>query len=169
MLEYSVLQVGLWTERPAAGSAPTWVRHIAGAAGQPLGFVRFDGAVRSPFFSWLRSVRLEVYETDDASHLMSLVRAWGVLRIWDVYDAEERRVGSIYPPNLVDSEGQRRGFLEHHGPDRGKALDPANHVLATFQRRLDSLDLAFMPEPAPNPFLRMLILGAVLCLDPAPK
>src|SRR5690242_11430614 len=108
MLEHSCLHVAPWTPT-RADAFQSWIRPISASPSTPLGFVRLEGAFRTAWFSWLRSVHLDVYETEDASHLMRLIRSWGVLQLWDVYDAEERRVGSIYPPSLVDAEGERRG------------------------------------------------------------
>jgi hypothetical protein len=111
-----------------------------------------------------------VYETEDASHLMSLVRSWRLLHIWDVYDAEECRIGSIYPPSVLDSTGQRRGYLDCAQPEQGAVVDTANHILASFRKqRANQLEVVFMPDPAANPFLRMLLLASFLILDSMPS
>src|ERR1051325_7551240 len=74
MLEYACLHVGGWTQTTLPDSSSAWTRLITDSAAKSLGFVRFAGDTGSWWFSWLRKVRLEVFETEDASHLMSLVR-----------------------------------------------------------------------------------------------
>ncbi len=169
MLEHPCLRLAPWTRADAA-----WIRAVTDAAGGAVGFARFVGKSKSSWFSWLRGMRLDVYETDDASHLMTLIRPWGMFRIWDVYDADEQRIGSIYPPSIVDSNGERRGYLDLRGRENGQLISPyANGdgvaPLATFQSRLPHfLEVTFAHDPAANPFLRMLLLAAVLAQDPSP-
>lgn len=165
MLEHSCLQVACWTSVTTAGSAPVWTRSISDAAGNPLGFVRFQGRAKASWFSWLRGARLEVYETDDVSHLMTVVRSWGMTRTWKVLDADERRVGFVYPTSLVDATGARRGSLDR----RDRILDPAGQVLASFRKSTPLiLEVTFAADQAANPFLRMLLLAGILAQDSSP-
>ena len=61
---------------------------------------------------WLRKIRLDVFETDDASHLMTLMRSWTLFPIWELHDAEDRHVGSVYPKSLVTCDGDVLGYLD---------------------------------------------------------
>jgi hypothetical protein len=100
---------------------------------------------------------------------MTLIRPWGLSRLWDVWDAEDRRVGTIYPPILLDGDGGRRGYLDAGDRMHGKILNPAAHVLAEFERRNDQVTvLRFAADLGPNPFLRMLLLGGVIVQEPQP-
>src|SRR5437899_536914 len=110
MLESSNLLVLPWQHAPSRGG---WIRPIAdGDTAAALGFVCARGPAKRSWLSWLRGQRLEVLEGDDAALLMTLARSWGFSRCWDVHDAEERAVGSVYPLLLVDSESGRRGFVD---------------------------------------------------------
>jgi hypothetical protein len=166
MLEHASLHVDGWSREEKAGLA-VWIRGIQSATSQPVGFVRLQGG--TSWFGWLRSVRLEVYETEDASHLMSVVRSLGLLRIWTVYDAEGRRVGSVTPRRLLDSEGERRGEMIYVDRREGEIIDLDRHVLARFTRKSGAaLEVTFTADAAINPFLRMLVLGSILALEPGP-
>ena len=167
MLEHSLLLLQGWSR--ADGSPTVWTRPITDAAGRRLGFVRLEGDPLAFWFSWLRKVRLEVYETDDASHLLTLTRAWGVLRGWDVHDAEKRHVGRIYPKTIMTGERVRLGFLDFESAAQGRVLDPTGQVLAKHARKGAALEVTFTPLASGNPFLRMLILGSILTLDPEPN
>jgi len=102
-----------------------------------------------------------VFETDDASHLMSVTRSWGMLRIWEVDDAEDRHVGTVYAKSLVSSDGERLAWIEP-----GRLLDPAGQQLASFSKRTRAWrsDIRVAAESIPA----MLVLGCALALDPGP-
>src|SRR4051794_10031633 len=97
MLEHENLLIHVWTRTNTPDGISAWLRPITNASGRSLGFVRFEGNPDASWLAWLRRIRLDIFETEDASHLMSLTRAWGRLRVWDVHDAEDRHVGSISP------------------------------------------------------------------------
>jgi hypothetical protein len=166
MLEHSSLLVHGWTLKALADGEKAWIRPIADAGGRSLGFARFVGNPQSAWFSWFRKRRLDIFETDDASHLMTLTRSWGMLRSWDLHDAEDRHVGNVYSRTIVSGEGEQLGFLDRQG---GRILDPASRVLARFgSKSAGILEVKFTHESTANPFLRMLILGCILTLDPTP-
>ena len=162
MLEHSSLLVHGWLHRP-----PLWTRPITDSTGRSLGCVHLEEIADASWFSWLRKVRLDVYETEDASHLMSLTRSWGMLRAWDVYDAEDRHVGTIHPKTLMTAERVRLGVLDFESEDQGQILDPAGQVLASYRKKPGNV-LEVTLSPPPHPFLRMLILGSILTLNPTP-
>jgi hypothetical protein len=169
MLEHSSLLVHAWTQATLADGEPAWIRVITDAGAHRLGFVRFVGDPRRSWFSWLRTLRLDVYETDDASHLMSLARSWSMLRIWEIDDADNRHVGSVYTKSIVSSEGDQLGYVDRESSEHGRLLDRAGQVLLRYRMRANQTELTFTPEPTGNPFLRMLMLGCVLTMDAAPK
>jgi hypothetical protein len=165
MLESARLLLLPWSRSAEAGFA----RPIVDPATQaPRGRVRCLGR-RGSWLAWFKAYRLEVLETEDDSLLFTLVRPWGLLRIWDVYDADDTRVGSFYPPVLLDAEGQRRGYLQAEHGRQGAILGVAGQRLADFEiDTSQSLVVNFAANLDANPFLRMLILGSVLTLQPPP-
>ena len=168
MLELPALLIHDWQPAAAAEATQAWTRTISTPARQPLGFVRLVGETGASWFSWLRKVQLDLFETDDASHLMSVTRSWGVLRAWDVHDADDRHVGVIHPKTLMTGNRERLGFLDFESLDKGRVLDPGGQLLASYARTPRTATvLTFAPQPT-NPFLRMLILASVLTLEPAP-
>jgi hypothetical protein len=162
MLEAPSLWIHPWQR---TGAVPrNWTRLVTdGSTSAALGRVNWLGPPERSWFDWLRGQRLEVLETDDAALLLTLVRPWGLSRLWDVYDAEERRVGSIAALMLLDGEGDRRGYLDRHDHIGGRILDPTSHLLAEYGQRPDQVtQMRFAPGQEINPFLRMLLLGCVL-------
>lgn len=166
MLEHSILVLHAWAHSPQADGARAWTRTVCDAAGRSLGFVRFAGAPSSSWFSWFRTLRLEVYDTDDASHLMSLTRSWGVLRAWRVFDADELDVGTIYTTAIVTSENQIVGYFDR---EQRQILDASGRKLARFViQETGVTELSLAADLPANPFLRMLLLGSVLTVDATP-
>ena len=105
MLEHATLLLHDWTHAALSDGERAWIRPIRDVNGHSVGFVRFVGDPQGSWFSWFRKARLDVYETEDAAHLLSLTRSWGMLRVWEVDDAEDRHVGSVYTKTIVSSEG----------------------------------------------------------------
>lgn len=166
MLESSCLLFSPWT--PDADGL--WRRVVAdGETAGALGQVRYREPARRSWFAWLRACRLEVLETEDAALLCSSVRSWGLLQLWDVYDAEDRRVGSIYPPSLLDGEGLRCGYTRLDDEQSGAVISPTGSLLAEFAVAAEGvLRLRFAPDLRPDPFLRMLLLADALSLQLPP-
>jgi hypothetical protein len=168
MLEASSLLIHPWH----IGNGPTagWARLVLdGTTSAAVGRIRWTGPPDDAWFAWLRGHKLEVLETEDAALLMTLVRPWGLSRQWDVQDAEERRVGTLYPPVLLDSEGGRRACVESVDPTHGKVLNPSACVLAEYERMPNqSTLLRFAADLEANPFLRMLIVGGVIVQEQPP-
>jgi hypothetical protein len=167
MLEASCLFIHPWI---GGDDPPGWARLVLdGTTSAALGRVRWAGPRRQAWFAWLRGHRIEVLETEDAALLMTLARPWGLSRLWHLADAEERQVGTICPPVLLDSEGGRRGFIDTEDRMHGKVVNPMARVLAEYERRPDQVTLLrFAPDLEANPFLRMLVLGGVIVQEPPP-
>jgi hypothetical protein len=168
MLEASSLLIHPW--HVSNGAPHCWSRPVLnGATSAALGTIRWVGPPEGAWFAWLRGHRLEVLETEDAALLMTLVRPWGLSRLWDVCDAEERHVGTVYPPVLMDSEGGRRAYVDATDPTHGKVLDPTARVLAEYERMPERVTLLrFAADLEANPFLRMLIVGGVIVQEQPP-
>jgi hypothetical protein len=168
MLEASSLLIHPWH----IGNGPTdgWARLVLdGTTSASVGRIRWIGPADGGWFAWLRGRRLEVLETDDAALLMTLIQLWGLSRHWDVRDAEERRVGTFYPPVLLDSEGGRRAYVESVDPMQGKVLSPSACVLAEYERMPNQTTvLRFAADLEANPFLRMLIVAGVIVQEQPP-
>jgi hypothetical protein len=160
----------------APAGADTWARRVvvpdapAGPdAGGYLGQVRCAGASRRSWLAWLRPHRFEVLETEDGALLLTLVRSWGLVRAWEVYDADDHRVGTLAPPVLLDGDGLRRGHAESDDPARGRLVGPTGRLLADYAlTEADALSFGFAADLEPDPFLRMLLLSAALTLQPPP-
>lgn len=149
------------------GGETAWVRPVSDAGQRPLGLVRHETSAGASWLFWLRRIRLDVFETEDIAHLVSLTRSWTLLPFWDVSDAEDRYVGRVYPKAIVSDAGHTLGLLEPHG-DGGRIVEPAGKTLVTFGPNEGGATQIAFTAPA-NPFLRMLLLAAVLVLDPKPS
>jgi hypothetical protein len=162
MLESTRLSLEGWCHE--TNGRPTR-RVIDASTRAPLGIVR-SVSLRRSWLAPLQSYRLEVLETEDEAQLMTVVRTWGLFRLWDLYDAEDNRIGSIYPPVLLDREGLRRGYLEL---PRNKILGVSGATLADFDVDGQRLELRFAAGLDDDPYLRMLLLGGVLTLQLPPR
>jgi hypothetical protein len=169
MLEHATLLFHDWTHATLSDGERAWIRPIRDVSGHSVGFVRFVGDTQGSWFSWFHRARLDVYETDDAAHLLSLTRSWGMLRLWEVDDAEDRHVGSVYTKTIVSSEGDRLGYLDRETDEQGRILDSNGVVLLRFGKSPDGLEVVFQAKATANPFVRMLMLGCVLALDAVPR
>ena len=108
MLEKQRLSILPWSS--SAGLPPAdvegfrWVRRIQDpAAGSILGFAGWTS--RAPLLSWWQGKSIRVFETPDASLLVTLHRPIGPLRRWRVFDAEDRRIGGFHGAVLFDGAG----------------------------------------------------------------
>src|SRR4051812_32879190 len=110
MLEQPRLYLEPWRADTAGGQVRRVIRDHA--TGQPLGFA----AWRTEFtWDWLNRWlpgRLEVFETEDASHLCSLEAPWLWRRGWRVVDAEERLIGRVWDRWLHDETGHVLGYFK---------------------------------------------------------
>jgi len=169
MLERAALVIGPWRQLPP-GSLPGWDaagwgRSIADARATPLGFVR---AVRLAPWSWLIPQRFDVCETEDASLLMTLEQPWLSFGRFRVLDSESRLVGSVLVPHVLDSDGARLARIERNGSGNQQVRMTAGEIAATLAVQDGGALLSFPADTEPNPFLRMLMLGAALALEPRP-
>jgi len=168
MLAQPSLLIHPWT-RTTLADGEAWIRSIADAADRPLGFVRYQDVPALLWFLWPHKIRLDVYETEDASHVISVARSWTTLHIWDVQDAEDRHIGSVYPKSLVTSDQVILGYLDDDASGGCCIVDTNKRPLATFGRRVGAAtEFSLAPAIDANPFRRMLLLAGVLALDPQP-
>jgi hypothetical protein len=165
MLEQATLVIHAWAQMSQVDGTFAWTRRIDNGAGLPLGFLRFVGDPSGSWFAWLRALRLEIFETDDASFLISVTRSWGLLRTWVIQDADEQLVGSIYGDALLTSEKDVAGEIDR---DQRRIADSTGKTIATYVENVGRVELTFADLPA-NPFLRMLILGCVVSLEAKPN
>lgn len=168
MLEHASIFLHPWIHGTLKETGLAWTRPITDEAGHTLGHVCFEGTPRNPLFRWLQKIRLNVYETEDASHLMTLTRQWGVLGSWEVEDADLRHVGNVYSKAIVTSTCDCLGYIDRSSEEEGRILDVHGAVRVTYTRRADVVEVRFTPEPAINPFVRMLFLASILSMDPIP-
>ncbi len=178
MLEERQLLLGPWS-RPAAdrtGVAASRRRTVFDAATQaPLGHVCWRPDEVPAWLAWLARPRFEIYETDDASLLFTVQRVRGPWSYWKVTEADDRLVGycwhraaarapfdaqlanasgSVFA-RLVPEPGNGSGCFRLGGGDELGAIRPG----------ASGWLLSFSPRSAGNPFVRMLLLAAVLPLD----
>jgi hypothetical protein len=164
MLEHQVLALSPWTAvLDRAGGWQRERRVSDGLSGEALGVIRASYQRPLRWFPWWRLLRLKTFETEDAAHLLTVRRSWGWFSFWDVLDAEGERVGSYYPPSLLDRDGVRCGFVQADDPRRGTLLNLAGKPMAGYGiEPTGALRLTFEADQMTNPYLRMLIVGTVL-------
>jgi hypothetical protein len=162
MLEEAELLICPWAAEAGPSHVTIRKRLIRlPATGQFLGFAR--AAAPLAWRSWLTRKTIEVFETEDASLLMTIYRPWGLRRSCEVHDAEERRVGFIYRNGLWEDCGARLADVQKLTADGGRFISPAGAELADFEpAHPDGIRLAFHAALDRKPFARMTVLAAAL-------
>lgn len=176
-----------WPGRPRAeaGGRTRAVLDLATAAA--LGFAYRSPGTAGVWPRWLARPRIEVYETEDASLVFSACRAWWS-GAWDVSDAEGRAVGGFragafrlsaeavrlwqlpaaaagakHRGTLVrDRFGRLLAWVDGAGPATGRLVAADGAALADLTRTDQGTEVRFVPARDDNPFLKMLLLAAVL-------
>jgi len=127
-----------------------------------VGFATATRLFQQPLFS---RPAFEVYETEDASLLFSLCRPWLFSWTWDVFDAEVRHVGIIHRAQVFDGAANHLGVMNlASAGDRGNFTIGNGVELANFELRELEMQLNFCPAVDGEPFVRMILLAALLAL-----
>jgi hypothetical protein len=199
MLEQEQLLLRPWVPLPGSfrqdggGTRPepveTWRRAVLDpATREELGHGRWHLAGVAGWLIWLARPVLQVFETEDASLLLTARRGWGPLSRWRVEDADGKPVGAfghdgvtLRAPGstapldmkarrlpatwIADPSGCSFVRLEAATDEtRERFVTNEGNELATLHRSPEGDLLRFAPAADPNPFVRMLLLAAVMPL-----
>jgi hypothetical protein len=164
MLEEETLHLlpWLWTQpgQVAGLAAAAWVRKIVAARGALLGFVHWTCG---PSWAGVRPERLEISETEDAALLMALEHGWFAWGQWRVVDAVNLHVGTVVGAHLLDDQGFRFATLWQEADGVRSIRASAGERYARIELTADGAHvLRFTEHGDVNPFLRMMLLGAVV-------
>jgi hypothetical protein len=156
MLEQRGLVLGPWTAEPRQ-------RPVRDAdTGEALGFVRCR-----PTHGWLQwllnAQTLQVFETEDASLLLTLHRPSGWVRAWQLDDADGRAVATVSGVTLRDANGFCLAVAERRDEGGLRYVNGRGVEVGACAAAAGGVCLTFSPE-ATNPFLRMALLAATLIL-----
>ncbi|MCC6418397.1 MAG: hypothetical protein IT429_09165 [Gemmataceae bacterium] len=161
MLERQGLLLCGWGQEEVGGAARV-VRDDA--SGERVGFVR-RAAPGPRWLRWLLPSVLEVYETEDASHLCTIHGPGWRRRLWRVLDADGRYVGAIDGGVLRDADGRRLALVYRSAGGGARYIGPDGAELAAFTPATRGILLTFTPAIEGDPFARMTILAAALVQD----
>jgi hypothetical protein len=150
MLEQRVLLV-----RPRTASALQAI--VDGESGAPLGFVHWKAETPSFWWRLFGGCVLAVHEHEDEPLLFTLRRAWSLLPRREVRDAEDQPVGSLFGRLVHDRFGRPVAALQD-----GLFRSPRRRILAELATTPEGLRIAFSPDIAGQPFVKMLLLAAAL-------
>jgi hypothetical protein len=153
MLEHRILLV-----RPRAASAVQAI--VDGDSGAPLGFARWQAQDESPWWHFFGRRVLAVHEHEDEPLLFTIRRAWSLLPRREVRDAEGQIIGSLLGPLIHDPFG--RTVAARQGGNDGIFRGPDRRTLAEAAPTADGLRISFSADIAGEPFVKMLLLAAVL-------
>jgi hypothetical protein len=139
---------------------PSGRRMLLAETSQPVGFACWSGQ-RPWWRRWLRPV-LAVHEHEEQPLVFTVQRSLTLLPKRDVLDAENERVGVMALPWLLDRWG--RPIVEVRQVQRGKCefLGAERQVLGEWSVVGEALRLEFKPAVQHDPFVKMLLLAAVL-------
>lgn len=175
MLEQTSLLLRPWVPRaqlpwvPPDVTPARWIRVIVHpATSQRLGFAALRSWPRLWF--WLGTRTIQVLENDDACLLMALHRPWGIFRMWQVRDAEENPVGTMYRETLLNPYGARLAAMKCGLAARENVLLSAGVELGSWQRGVEGDTVFHFGQGLEsNPFARMMALAAALVVPPLPR
>lgn len=171
MIEAHSIQIGPWLRSAEArdlslDGPASFVRRLSDSVESPLGFAAWCRRGEGLLASWFGNRQITVYETEDASLLMTLRR--GFWKIWDIFDSEEHLIGRLYRGLLLDHDG--KVIAQPHRREQGIAFhDSLNQTLALFTPSGGNWTLSFGREVPTNPFVRLVLLGAALTHASEPK
>jgi hypothetical protein len=151
--------------------AAGWMRAIVDPTTErALGFAAWDMPRLAAWLAWLGRKRIQVFETEDESLVMTLCRPWGLARMWEVMDAEGHRVGHVFQDAVYDSYGALLATMSSTSDGSETVLlGEAGRVLGTWQDIPgQGCYFRFGESAENNPFARMVALAGVLTLPPWP-
>jgi hypothetical protein len=133
-------------------SAGEW--RVFTCTGLPVGVVR----VERPAWWWpIRRPVLAVHEDQDEPLLCTVSPTWGFGPWFRVHDANDSPVGLVLEGRIWDPLGQRLATLE-----KDRFLSPEGQTLAEVSHRDGQARLHFSERVRCEPFVKMLLLAAVL-------
>jgi hypothetical protein len=151
MLEHSALLL-----RPPDGSGrgPILVADTGAAAGHTIW--------------WSKRLALpgrgivQVHEQGDEPLLCTVFRRWSPLPWYEVYDAEDRRVGRVLGSVFQDQQDRLTAIRCPGGAGQVVIQSVAGPLLAQLRQETDGTWLTFAAAAAQEPFVKMLLLAAAL-------
>jgi hypothetical protein len=112
---------------------------------------------------------LEIRETDDEPLLFTLLRPWFHNRAWEVFDAEDRPVGSLRGNLVRDRFGHHLAEVEQLAGGNGFRFGSRDgNELAVLRPDDAGSQLIFAEDLLGDPFARMLLLAGGLALTHSP-
>jgi hypothetical protein len=154
MLEQNRLLLARW--------GPDGVRAITAAdTGRPEGFACWRSRAGEPWWRRLGRPVLEIREHEDQPLLFTVRRCWSLWPNYEVRDADDRLVGFVLGSALYDHAG-RSLATRHEANGAAVFHDVRGEPLAHWQPGPDCDSLAFLPPVQDNPFVKMVLLAAVL-------
>jgi hypothetical protein len=133
------------------------------ATGRPLGFAWEQPAAVPPWLHWLTAPVLEVHEAGDLPLLFTVHRFWIRGPLWEVRDADGRRVAVVRRTRVEDALGGGLAVRER-GADGTEAWlrQSGGPALAMAARTADGVRFTFADAVAGEPFVKMALLAAAL-------
>lgn len=152
MLEHAALLV-----RPGDASGRRLI--LVADSGELAGFARWrtGGGWRL-----LGPAVLEVREHEDEPLLCTLRRCWTLLPWYEVRDAEDHRIGRTLGAVIEDRDDCRFAVRREEGPGQCTFQSRDGTPLAQLSAETEGLRLTFAGIIEREPFVKMLLLGAVL-------
>ncbi len=149
--------------RPGDGAGRRPV--VDAVTGEALGGARRGEAAVGSWWAWLAGPELVVHEADDEPLLCILRRYWSLGPLWEVRDADDHLVATLYRGRLEDRAGNCWARVAANGAGV-RFLHPSGSELAALVRGPDGLRLTFADALRDLPLAKMAILGAALTVKP---
>jgi hypothetical protein len=138
------------------------VRPIVADTGVRVGSARWTSA-RSLLWWWVGRTVLEVREADDEPLLFTIYRRWGLMSRYDIRDADDVYVGGVRGAQVCDAYGAPlAGLCADEGAGARRWEGVAGSVLAEVREEREGTRLRFTDNAGDSPFVRMILLAAVL-------
>jgi len=151
---------------------PGWERTIVNpTTNLPIGFATWENVDFQGLLAWMGRKRIRVFETEDESLLMTLHRPWSLFQTWNVFDAEECRVGHWSWKTLRDGFGVRLATLALSGEGLEFNIQGEDGNFWAAWKDILGLGRHFRFSEAVHhkPFIRMAALAGALTFPPWPE
>jgi hypothetical protein len=113
---------------------------------------------------WFARRYWQVLETEDESLLLTIHGPWGLIRPWEIHDAEDHLVCSIHAGEIYDATGYMRARAVRR-PGGITLLSKDRTELARLITGTQGLELHFASGIEADPYAKMAVLGSALALD----
>lgn len=171
MLEPSTLLLRPWIRTSATAPSspgrlgPGATREVVNVStGKSIGVVRWQVAPGLAGLSWLSGPILAAHEIEDDPLVFIVRKSWAFSPRWEVQDADGHPVATVRGDWVLDIFDQCLARITRRPGEEGfRFCAQDGREMARVTQSGNDLQISFAAEVQGEPFIKMALLGAVLC------